>query len=121
MAEDLKNVRLSLKATEITNRILESELFEDRITISKFALAYAIKNHFDEIDPEELDGKYDSGGSNYNIGTIDEDKFISQLIQSIYPNVNTPYRFARVLMIYGLEKLGELLDSGSLYPINALM
>jgi hypothetical protein len=75
MAEDLKNVRLSANASEIAERIFESGLFEDRIGVSKFALAYAVKNHFDNIDPELLDVQYDSLGSNYNIGSIDDDKF----------------------------------------------
>ncbi len=121
MAEDLKNVRLSGRANEIVDKILDSGLFEDRISIGKFALAYAIKNHFDEIDPEALDASYDSTGTNYNIGTIDDDKFLSQLIISLYPNTTTPYRYMRVLMNYGLEKLGLLLESGQLYPISNLM
>lgn len=121
MADDLKNVRLSGHATEIADRICESGLFEDRISVSKFALAYAIKNHFSEIDPEILDSTYDSEGSNYNIGSIDEDKFLSQLIVSLYPGTTTPYRYARAIMIFGLEKLGVLLDAGQLYPINSIM
>ena len=39
MADDLKNVRLSRHATEIADRICESGFFEDRISVSKFALA----------------------------------------------------------------------------------
>ena len=121
MAEDLKNVRLSGRATDIAERIFESGFFEDRVSVGKFALAYAIKNHFDEIDPEAFDSIYDSTGLNYNIGTIDDDKFLSQIMLSLYPETTTPYRYARVLMIYGLEKLGELLDAGKLYPISNLM
>ena len=121
MAEDLKNGRRSGHATEIAERICESGLFEDRISVSKFALAYAIKNYFDEIDPDILDSMYDSTGLNYNIGSIDDDKFLSQLIVSLYPDTNTPYRSARVLMIYGLEKLGELMEEGQLFPISNLM
>jgi len=118
MSEDLKNVRLSANASDIADRIFESGLFEDKIGVSKFALAYSIKNCFDNIDPESLDTQYDATGSNYNIGSIDDDKFLSQLILSLYPDATTPYRYARVLMIYGLEKLGELLDAGRLYPLN---
>lgn len=118
MAEDLKNVRFSGAASAVADKIFESGLFEDRISISKFALAYAVKNHLDDISPDELDSKYDSLGSNYNIGSIDEDKFVSQLISSIYPETTTPYRYARVLMIYGLEQLGKLYDEGKLFPLN---
>lgn len=118
MAEDLKNVHLSANASKIAERIFESGLFEDKIGVCKFALAYAVKNYFDSIDPESLDAQYDSAGSNYNIGSIDDDKFLSQLILSLYPDNTTPYRYVRVLMVYGLQKLGELLDAGLLYPIS---
>ncbi len=121
MADDLKNVRLSARTSAIVEKINESGLFEDRISICKFAFAYAIKNHFEEMDPERLDGVYDSGGLNYNIGSIDDDKFLSQLIVSLYPSTTTPYRYVRAIMIFGLEKLGELLESGQLYPISSLM
>ena len=121
MADDLKNVRLSKHATEIADRIFDSGFFEDRISVSKFALAYAVRNHYSEIDPELLDSKYDSDGSNYNIGSIDDDKFLSNLIVSLYPSTTSPYRYVRALMIFGLEKLGELLDKGQLYPLNSLM
>lgn len=118
MSEDLKNVRLSAKTTDIADRILESGVFDDKICVCKFALAYAISKHFSEIDPELLDSAYDANGSNYNVGSIDDDKFISQLVTSVYPGTTTPYRYARVLMIFGLEKLGALLDAGQLYPLN---
>lgn len=121
MAEDLKNVRLSGHATDIADKMCDSGLFDDRISASKFALAYALKNHFGEINPELLDDLYDSTGTNYNIGSIDDDKFLFNLILSLYPNTTTPYRYVRVLMIFGLEKLGELLDEGRLFPISDLM
>lgn len=118
MAEDLKNVRLSGAASEIADRVFDTGLFEDRISVCKFALAFAIKNHLSEINPDELELKYDSSGFNYNVGSVDEDQYISRLVSSLYPNTTTPYRYARVLIIYGLEKLGELLDVGQLLPLN---
>ena len=49
MAEDYVNIRLSAKASEIASRIEESKFFDSKISIAKFAMAYAIKNHFDDI------------------------------------------------------------------------
>jgi hypothetical protein len=121
MTEDLINLRLSKKASEIADRIYESHFFDDRMSIAKFAMAYAIKNHFDEIDPIEIDINRDAAGLNYNVGSIDGDKFISKLIESLYPDIKTPYKITRALMIYGLEKLGELLDNGQLYPLSNVL
>ena len=85
MAEDYVNIRLSAKASDIASRIEESKFFESRISVAKFAMAYAIKYHFDEIDPLEIDSDRDATGSNYNVGTVDGDKFISKFIEALYP------------------------------------
>lgn len=121
MAEDIINLRLSAKASDIASQIEESKFFDDKISIAKFAMAYAIKNYFDEVDPYEIDSTRDATGLNYNVGSIDGDKFISKLIESLYPETKTPYKITRALMIFGLEKLGELLDNGQLYPLSHLM
>ena len=121
MAEDIVNIRLSAKASDVASRIEESRFFEDKISIAKFAMAYAIKNYFDEIDPVEIDKSRDATGLNYNVGSIDGDKFISKMIESLYPDTKSPYKITRALMIFGLEKLGELHDEGKLYPLSNLM
>ena len=121
MAEDYVNIRLSAKASEVASRIEESKYFESKISIAKFAMAYAIKNYFDDIDPLEIDRDRDSTGLNYNVGSVDGDKFISKFIEALYPDTKTPYKITRGLMIYGLEKLGELYDEGQLFPLNNIM
>lgn len=121
MAEDYVNIRLSAKASEIASRIEESKFFDSKISIAKFAMAYAIKNHFDDIDPLEIDIDRDASGLNYNVGSVDGDKFISKFIEALYPDTKTPYKITRGLMIYGLEKLGELLDDGQLFPLSNIM
>ena len=83
--------------------------------------SYAIKNYFDEIDPLEIDNDRDSTGSNYNVGSVDGDKFISKFIEALYPDTKAPYKITRGLMIFGLEKLGELLEQGQLYPLSNIM
>lgn len=124
MAEDLKNIRLSTHATEIANTIKETGLFDDAISVAKFAFAYALKYSFNDLTSEKiesLESVYDSLGNNYNIGTIDEDGFISDLLNSLYPQVQTPYRYARIIMCFGLNKLGDLYDTGRLFPLNKIM
>ena len=121
MAEDIINLRLSARASEVATLIEDSHFFDDKISIAKFAMAYAIRNYYDEIDPDEIDETRDATGFNYNVGSIDGDKFISKLIEALYPDTKAPYKIARALMIYGLEKLGELLENGQFYPISNLM
>lgn len=116
---DLTNVRLSKASKEIAERFVATGKFADVITVAKFALAYALKNHFDEIDPSSYTIP-DSDGNNYNIGTLDKDGQISVLIQALYPGTDTPYIYARALMVFGLTKLGERIDAEGMPTIASL-
>lgn len=121
MAEGITNIALSVHASEVAESMKESGYFGDSLTAAKFGMAYAIKYYFDEIDCEALEKVYDSKGINYNIGSIDPDNYISTLLTALYPEVTTPYRYARVLMCYGLNKIGDIIEEGRLFPISEHM
>ncbi len=117
---DLVNVHLTKDASAVVERMEGTGCFDQKITAAKFALAYAIKNHFDEIDPERYTLS-DSEGSNFNIGTLDPDGQLSTLLRALYPGTDTPYLYARALMVFGLTKLGERIEREGLQTISALM
>lgn len=125
MAENMTNLVLSRHATEIANQMKESGSFPDALVAAKFGMAYAIKYYWEEIgsssELQRLDSIYDTQGNHYNIGSVDPDKYISQIMEALYPDSNTPYKFTRVLMCYGLNQLGDLLEDGKLFPINQNM
>ena len=83
-------------------------------------MAYALKYHFDEIDPLNYDIP-DTGGSNYNVGSLDSDGQLALLLKSLYPETTTPYLYARALMIFGLTKLGNRIDEEGLQSISAFL
>jgi len=117
---DLINIHLSKDASAVVARLEAIGCFDQKITAAKFALAYAIKNHFDEFDPEGYTLP-DSEGSNFNFGTLDPDGQLSTLLRALYPGTDTPYLYARALMVFGLMKLGERIDREGLQTISALM
>lgn len=45
---DIVNIRLSKDANDIAERLVATGKFENVVTAAKFALAYALKNYFDE-------------------------------------------------------------------------
>ena len=85
--------------------------------VAKLGMAYALKYCRDEIDIESLIASkvqsdiYNNNGSNYSAGGIDPDGKIATVVREIYPNCATPYRYVRILMIYGLVKLKEKVSS----------
>ncbi len=121
MAEDITNIALSAHASEVANLMKDAGYFDDALSAAKFGMAYAIKYYFDEIDCEALEKIYDSNGNNYNVGSVDLDKYISKLLAVLYPGLTTPYRYSRVLMCYGLNKIGDIIEEGRLFPLSEHM
>lgn len=121
MAEDITNIALSAHASEVASLMKDAGYFEDALSAAKFGMAYAIKYYFDEIDCEALEKIYDSNGNNYNVGSVDLDKYISKLLAVLYPGLTTPYRYSRVLMCYGLNKIGDIIEEGRLFPLSEHM
>jgi len=113
------NIRLSKEANEIAERLVETGKFENVITAAKFALAFALKNHFEEFDPITYTVP-DSGGNNYNVGTVDSDGQLAALLRAIYPDTTTPYMYARSLMVFGLTKIGKRIEEEGMPSVSAL-
>jgi hypothetical protein len=119
MGKDLTNIHLTAATSEVVNRLRETGYFDTEITVAKFALGYALKNHSDDIDP----AKYklaDSNGSNFNVGSIDSDGQVASLLRALY-ETDTPYLFARAFMVFGLTKIGERIDAEGMNSISTLM
>lgn len=120
--EDIKNIRISQEATKIAE-LLESKYYFPSITsVLRFSLSLSLRDYIKEIDYETLDYQYSSDGINLNTGTIDNEVSIFRtLIPEIIPGCNTPYRFARVAIIYGLFKIREKIEENPSFNITDLM
>lgn len=116
---DIVNMRLSKAANDVADILVATGKFENVITAAKFALAYALKNHYGEINPE-IYSVADSAGSNYNVGTVDNDGKLATLLRAIYPDTDTPYIYARALMVFGLLKIGEKINAEGVPNISEL-
>ena len=86
MAENMTNLVLSKQASNVANEMKESGIFPDALVAAKFGMAYAIKYYWDEIGNSDelrrLDNVYDAQGNHYNIGSVDPDKYISQIMEA---------------------------------------
>lgn len=120
MSGDIINFRLSKKANEVAEFLKDTGYFDFALTAGKFALAYALKNHFDEINPATYTVP-DSDGSNYSIGSLDSDGQLANLLRAVYPETTTPYLYARALMVFGLLKLGERIEQEGFSSISDLL
>ena len=115
---DLINISLSKRASEVADYLVLTGLFGNALDAAKFAAAYALNHHFDDINP----AKYvmpDNGGNHYGTGSVDAD--LANLLKAIYPECTTPFIYARNLMTFGLIKLGEKFESEGLQSVSGLM
>lgn len=119
--EDVTNLALTSNATATATFMKDAGYFDDVLTAAKFGMAYAIKYYKDDVDFEEMDKAYTANGNHYNIGSVDPDGYIRKMMSAMYPDCNTPYRYARVLMCYGLDKLQDIIDDGRLFPLSEHM
>ena len=116
---DIVKIRLSKDANDIAERLVSTGKFENVVTAAKFALSYALKNHFADFDPATYSVP-DSAGSNYNDGSVDNDGKLAALLRAIYPETETPYIYARALMVFGLMKIGERIALEGMPPVSML-
>lgn len=108
--EDLRNIRITAKADSIIEELQSKFLFKTAQAAERFALVFALKNYRDKIDFETLDATYKSDGTNQNTATIDtQNNLFQNLFRIIYPKCETPYRYIRVAIIFGLYKIDELM------------
>lgn len=115
---DLINFSLSAKATDVADLLAAQGLFVDALGAAKFAMAYALNHHFDEIAPATYTMP-DNDGKSYGAGSIDTD--LVSLLKAIYPECTTPVKYSRNLMTFGLLKLGAKIEREGLQPISSYM
>lgn len=109
--KDITNFHVPAFASEKAEILKNKYCFSDSISVFKLSMSYAIKHHRHEIDFITLDEEYPSDGANYNVGSLDDtDGTIRKTICSLYTECTTPYRYARVLSVFGLLKLFEKLN-----------
>ena len=116
---DITNLRLSKKAEEVAEQLKNTGKFDSAVAAAKFALAYAVKNYYEEFDPASYEAS-DNLGTNYNVGSFDNDSTLIQSIRALYPGVETPFIYVRALAVFGLEKIGEIIEEQGIPAIYSL-
>lgn len=119
MADDKINIGLTSEADRIVDKLEGLGYFEDRLSIAKFALAYAVKNNLNTNISSFKIGEID--GTKWNVGSVDNDQYLRELIVSLFPESETPYRDIEVLMNIGLVSLGKVIEKDGLSKISNFM
>lgn len=109
MAENMADISISLRAKQVADRFVEEGYFSTRAEAAIFAAAYILKTQFNSFDPSTYVVS-DGAGLNNAYGTYDRDGKWEKLLSSLY-KTDTPRTYLRNLMVYGLETLGDEIES----------
>lgn len=115
--DDLINIKLSKMASDVADRLQSVCLFRDAITVARLGMALILKKCSEEdilswLDlAEKRDPRFDTGGYNYNIGTVDPQKILYNTIMGLFPSCSIPYRYIRALMNVGIIELGDTVQN----------
>ena len=102
-------------AYEAASRFVEEKWFDSANAAGKFAAAYAIRCHFNEIDPGEM--RYPGSTHNYGYSSFDPDGSWETIIKTLY-NTDTPRAYFRNLIIWGLEDMGRRIQESGVLQIT---
>lgn len=102
-------------AFEVANSLKEEEWFDSASEAGVFAAAYAIRCHFDDIDPGAL--SYPNSEHNYAYNTFDPDGSWEKIIRTLY-DTETPRTYFRNLIIWGLEKIRDRIQECGVFRIT---
>lgn len=114
MAEDKKTVGLTDSAKATMDRLVEVCGFKRDMDAAKFAFAFAVRQG---QEPGPIEGT----GTIWNVGTLDEGGDLKTLIQSLYPQVQSPYRALESLMNTGFDLLALEMDASPAFSIENLL
>lgn len=115
--DDLINIKLSKMASDEADRLQSACHFRDAITVARLGMAITLNNCSEEdiiswLDlTEKKDPRFETGGYNYNIGSIDPQKILHNTIMGLFPSCTIPYRYIRVLMNMGILELGKTVNN----------
>lgn len=106
---------ISNAAYDAAARFVEEKWFGSLSEAGVFAAAYAIRCHFDEIDPDKL--YYPNSDHNNQYMSFDPDGSWETIIKVLY-NTDTPRACFRNLIIWGLEDMGRKIQESGVLEIT---
>lgn len=114
MATDRKTIGLTPHARTVIAQMMESGYFQDQIDAAKFALAIAVR---EGIGPGITEGT----DTVWNVGSLDAEGELRQLIPVLFEDVEGPYRVVEHLINQGLEIIGREIEDRGAFDIQHLL
>ncbi|WP_127544118.1 hypothetical protein [Actinoplanes sp. OR16] len=114
-----KNMAFTSAAESAAKRIKDQFNLTDVLDAGRLSIAYALR---EGIPVERAPGFGPMSGSNYNVGSVDPDGELRDLLLALRPGLNEdPYRVLETLMNDGALKLDAEVSSASILSLRDLL
>ncbi len=114
MNNEFQQFTIPDEAFDTAKQLVDGEWFANVSEAGIFAAAYAIRKHFNSIDPGSL--YYPGSNHNYNYQTFDSNGDWEKIIRVLY-KTDTPRAYFRNLIIWGLLDIKKQLDENGLFQL----
>lgn len=105
MSTDKKTIGLTAKNRVVVEALVEQKLFKDQIDAAKFAMSLAIQSGAQPGSVAEAE-------TIWNVGSFDADGQIKNLIPSLFPGIDSPYRAVEYFVNIGVQIIGSQIEEG---------
>lgn len=113
------NIAFTPAATAAAKRLQDHFHFADLVDVARVGTAYGLRHGLDLTRPTDFGP---ANGSNFNVGSVDPQGEIRDLILALHPEVDEdPYRVVETLMSVGTIALDAQLASGEVLSLRDLI
>ncbi len=98
MSSDKKTIGITRENIQPLEQLVTSGRFASELDAAKFALAHAIK-------AGTAAGRVEGAETKWNVGSVDSDGKLRDMLMAFYPNIDEPFRLMEYLINTGLTGL----------------
>ncbi len=113
------NIAFTPEAEEAGRRLVDRFPFGGLVDVARVGVAFALREKL----PVERDERFGpANGSNYNVGSIDPQGELRELLLALYPEITEdPYRVIETLMSVGTLELDRRVAAGEILSLRDLI
>jgi hypothetical protein len=113
------NIAFTSDATAAARHLCDLFPFEDLKDVARVGAAYALRAGMPLTRPSDFGP---TSGSNFNIGTVDPQGELRDLLGALHPENNEdPYRVIETLMSVGTIRIAAQVDEGEIRTLRDLI
>lgn len=110
MGNDKRTLGITKVNQGALQKLVQNGQFASELDAAKFAMAYAARNGVAE-------GRAEGADTKWNVGSVDPAGDLREMVLSLYPESDQPYRLIEHLMNHGIQELAGGSETPDIYGV----